>query len=127
MASNHPLARNSRLTWSSLAGENILIQGTDDEYDQRQFFSSLIGSRAQFQTHDASNQTVFALVAAGFGIALAAAGQAHARLPGIIFRPLREANACFRMYLAWMPDAEEPAIGRFVAFVRDEVQSRGFS
>jgi DNA-binding transcriptional LysR family regulator len=124
LASNHALLRNAQLTWTSLEEEIILIQGADESHDQRQFFGSLIGSRARFQTHTASNQSLFALVAAGFGVALAARGQAEVQFPGVAFRALDESSASFRVYLAWMPDSEDPAAGRFVAFMRDEARLR---
>jgi DNA-binding transcriptional LysR family regulator len=126
LASNHALLKNAQLTWTSLEEEMILIQGADEGHDQRQFFASLIGSRARFQTHAASSLSVFALVAAGFGIALAARGHTEVQFPGVVFRILDETSASFRVYLAWMPDAEEPAVGRFVAFMRDEARLRRF-
>jgi DNA-binding transcriptional LysR family regulator len=104
--------------------ETILIQGWDESQAQREFFASFLGSGVRFQAHSASKQSVFALVAAGFGITLAARGQSETAFPGIIFKPLEEPDAWCRMDLAWMPEAEEPAVGRLVAFMRDESRSR---
>jgi hypothetical protein len=43
----------------------------------------------------------------------------------VIYRPIDEDNACVEIELLWFPDAEDPAVGRFVAFMRDEARSRG--
>ena len=74
--------------------------------------------------HAASKQCVFALVAAGFGITLATTSQAEVVFPGVVYRPIREENAWVQVELVWCPEAEDPAVGRFVAFMRDEARSR---
>jgi DNA-binding transcriptional LysR family regulator len=68
---------------------------------------------------------VFALVGAGFGITLATRSQSEVAFPGVVFRPIREENAWVQIELVWSPDAEDPAVGRFVAFMRDAASSRG--
>ena len=119
---DHALACRQRVTWSSLREETILIQGWDESQAQREFLASFLGSGACFQVHAASKQSVFALVAAGFGISLAGHGQAETTFPGVVFKPMDEPDAWFRVDLAWMPEAEEPAVGCFVAFIRDEAR-----
>jgi DNA-binding transcriptional LysR family regulator len=119
----HILAEREALTWADLREETILVQGWNDSQEQREFFASLLGSGVRFQTHAASKQSVLALVEAGFGITLAAKSQSEVQFPKIVFRPIAEPNAWFRIDLAWMPEMEEPVVGRFVAFMRDEARS----
>ena len=116
----HFLATRKALQWTALREETILVQGWEDSQAQREFFASLLGSGVRFQAHGASKQSVLALVRAGFGITLAAESQSEVKFPGVVFRPIAEPNAWFRVDLAWMPEAEEPVVGRFVAFMRDE-------
>jgi DNA-binding transcriptional LysR family regulator len=66
-----------------------------------------------------------ALVAAGFGITLATRSQAEVLFPGVVYKPIHEDNAWVTIELAWLPRKEEAAVGRFVAFMRDEARSRG--
>ncbi len=120
----HPLAEGKNLSWMDLLNETILVQGWDDSQAQRDFFASLLGSGARFHVHAASKLSVFALVEAGYGITLAARSQSELKLPGLVFRPIAEPDARFRIDLVWMPEMEEPAIGRFLAFMRDEMRSR---
>lgn len=120
---DHFLARQKMLQWTALREETILVQGWEESQAQREFFASLLGSGVRFQTHGASKQSVLALVKAGFGITLAAKSESEVKFPGVVFRPIAEPNAWFRVDLAWMPEAEEPVVGRFVAFMRDESKS----
>ena len=79
----------------------------------------MLGSGARFQTHAASKQTIFALIGTGAGITLATEGQAEASFPGVVFRPIAEDNAWLDFGLVWIAEAEDPVVGRFVAFMRD--------
>lgn len=123
LPAGHLLASRKTLQWTALREETILVQGWDESQAQREFFASLLGSGVRFQTHGASKQSVLALVKAGFGITLAARGQSEVKFPGVVFRSIAEPNAWFGVDLTWMPEAEEPVVGRFVAFMRDESRS----
>lgn len=60
----------------------------------------------------------------GFGITLASRSQLEVSFPGVVYRPLREENAWVQVELVWSPEAEDPVVGRFVAFMRDEARLR---
>ncbi len=120
----HPLAEQEALDWERLRKETFLVQGWDNSQSAQAFYASFMGCGVKFQCHAASKQSVFALVAAGFGITLATASQAEVVFPGVVYRPIREDNAWVQVELVWCPEAEDPAIGRFVAFMRDEAVSR---
>jgi DNA-binding transcriptional LysR family regulator len=82
-----------------------------------------LGHGTPFQSHAASKQSLLSLVAAGFGVTLATEAQAHAGFPGVTFIPIAEENATINIVLAWTPQSEDPTVGRFVAFLRDEARS----
>jgi len=44
-------------------------------------------------------------------------------IPGVVYRPVRQENAWVQVGFAWCTEAEEPAVGRFAAFMRDEARS----
>jgi len=121
---DHPLAEREALSWTSFDGEKILVQGWEESQAQREFLASFLGSGAKFHAHAAGKQSMFALVGAGFGITFAVESQSEATFPGLVFRPIDEADARVVISLAWMPEAEEPIVGRFIAFMRDEARSR---
>jgi DNA-binding transcriptional LysR family regulator len=85
-----------------------------------------LASAQSSQIHPASKQSVFALVAAGFGITLATASQAEVFFPGVVFKSIEGAHASIEIVLAWVPELEDAAVGRFVAFLRDEACSTRF-
>jgi len=120
----HPLSSHETLDWRSLRKETFLVQGWDNSQSAREFYASCMGSGVKFDTHAGSKQCVFALVGAGFGITLATKSQSEAVFPGVVYRPIREKNAWVQVELVWNPDAEDAAVGRFVAFMRDEARSR---
>ena len=120
----HGLASYDSLMWDLLRGQTLLTQGRDDSHAARDFYASLLGDDVQFSSHPASKQSVMALVGAGFGITLATQSQAEVVFPGVVYKPIREENAWVRVELAWRPTTEDAAVGRFVAFMRDEARSR---
>jgi DNA-binding transcriptional LysR family regulator len=107
-----------------LAAETILVQGWDESQAERDFLAAQIGPETDLRSHAASKLSILALVAAGFGVAVVPQSQAEAGFPGVAFRPIDEPDALLQVDLAWMPEAEEPALGRFVAFMRDAARSR---
>ncbi len=120
----HQLLELETLRWEDLRRETLLVQGWGESQAARQFYASLMGSGVRFEAHAASKQSILALVAAGFGITLATRSQSEVPFPGIAYRPIREENAWVQVELAWNSEAEDPAVGRFVAFMRDEARAR---
>jgi DNA-binding transcriptional LysR family regulator len=120
----HILASYESLTWTLLSDQVLLTQGWDDSHSEREFYASFLGDGVKFSSHPASKQSVMALVGAGFGITLAAQSQAEVVFPGVVYKPILEDDAWLQVELAWLPTSEDAAVGRFVAFMRDEARSR---
>jgi DNA-binding transcriptional LysR family regulator len=123
--SDHPLANSTRIDWDALRGETILVQGWDESQAARELYASLLGSGTDFRSHAASKLSLFALVSAGCGITLTTSSQSEIKFPGVVFRPIDEPNASVQIALAWPPALEDPVVGRFIAFMRDEARLRG--
>jgi DNA-binding transcriptional LysR family regulator len=121
----HILASYESLTWTILRDQVLLTQGWDDSHSDREFYASFVGNGVKFSSHPASKQSVMALVGAGFGMTLAAQSQAEVVFPGVVYKPILEEDAWVQVELAWLPTSEDAAVGRFVAFMRDESRSRG--
>lgn len=120
----HPEAEAPSITWDTLREETILVQGWEESQVARELYASYLGSDVRFHAHAASKQSVFALVSAGFGVALATAGQSEVAFPGVVFKPIDDPDALVQIVLAWLPELEDATVGRFVAFLRDEARSR---
>lgn len=119
LPADHALASHSCLNWPLLCPETILVEGWDDNQAPREFYARLLVSGCEFQVHAASKQTILALVGAGAGITLVTQSLAEATCPGVVFRPINEENAWLEFDLVWPSEAENPLVGRFVAFMRD--------
>jgi len=117
--SRHDLARFEVLTWDHLRTERLLTQGWHDSQTAREFLASLLGSGVEFISHATSKQSIFSLVAAGFGVTLCVESQSVLSWPGIVFRRVAESNARVEVNLVWLAEREDAAAGLFVAFVRD--------
>ncbi|GGF50429.1 LysR family transcriptional regulator [Aliidongia dinghuensis] len=125
LPSLHPLSASPAVTWDLLRGEVVLTQEWEGSHTALEFFASFLGSGIRFSAHPASKQTVLGLVAAGYGVTLATASQGTVGVPGVTYVPIAEQNAWVMVDLVWAADREEPVVGRFVAFIRDEARSRG--
>ena len=120
----HKLARRKTLTWKMIREDTFLVQGWEESQTARERYASLMGEGIRFVAHSASKQSVLGLVGAGFGITLVTQAQAHVRIPGVVFRHILEENAQVEVQLAWVPENEEVAVGRFVSFMREMSASR---
>jgi DNA-binding transcriptional LysR family regulator len=120
---HHRLAANEFVDWSDLLGEIVLVQGWDESQTAREFYASFLGSGARFQHHPASKQSILALVGADYGVTLATASQAQVTVPGVVYKQISEPNAWLQMDLVSLPELEEPTVGRFLAYLRDETRS----
>lgn len=121
---SHPLASRESVDWNVLRHETVLVQGRDESQSKREFYASRLGSGTEFRVHAVSKQAILALVGAGFGTTFSTASQAEVFFPGVIYRPISEPDAWIEVCLAWNPQSEDAAVGRFVAFMRDAAQSR---
>lgn len=121
----HPLAGHDALTWDLLREQTILTQGWDNSHSARVFYASFLGAGVTFIAHAASKQSVMALVGAGYGVTLTVTSQSEVAFPGVIYKAIADDNAWVQVELAWLASSEEIAVGRFVAFLRDEARSRG--
>lgn len=123
MPEAHPLASRTAVTWADLARETVLVQAWHDSSVPRELLIAKMGINVRFESHYASQQSVLALVGAGYGVTVVLDMVASAPVPGVEFRPIDEADATTGVVVAWAPGIEDALVGRFVAFLRDEVRT----
>jgi DNA-binding transcriptional LysR family regulator len=90
----------------------------------RELHAAFLGSSMRFQAHAVSKQSILELVSAGFVVTLAVSSQSEVKFPGVVYKAIGEPNAWLCIDLAWMPETDQPAVGRFVAFMRNEARSK---
>ena len=64
------LSSNQSLTWKVLRSQILLTRSWDESVVARDFLELLVGSGVEFISHSTSNQSILALVAAGYGLTL---------------------------------------------------------
>lgn len=121
--SHSPLSERPFASWAVIRKELVLVQDWPQSHMTRAIYGEFIGHGTRFQPHAVSKQSLLALVAAGFGVTLVTESQIYASIPDISFIPIAEENAFVNIVLAWLPQSEDPAVGRFIAFMRDEARS----
>lgn len=121
----HPLAQRGSLRWSDLLGENIYVQDWAQSHAMREFYARMMGPGMPLNPVPAGKQTIFSLVAAGFGVTLAQKSQAEVNFPGVAFVPIDEPSARVEFSLAWSPHSECSIIGRFLCSMRSSAKSKG--
>src|SRR5215813_2533302 len=121
---DHTLAGRDMLKWTDFYGETIYVQDWTQSHAMREFYASMMGVGMPLHPISASKQTVFSLVASGFGVTLAQQSQAEASFPGVAFQKVDETNARVEFSLAWSPQSECAVIGRFLASMRDSAAEK---
>ena len=122
---DHALASRDVLKWTDFHGETIYVQDWAQSHAMREFYASMMGAGMPLHPMSASKQTVFSLVATGFGVTLAQQSQAEASFPGVAFKKIEETNAWVEFSLAWSPQSEYAVIGRFLASMRASAADKG--
>jgi DNA-binding transcriptional LysR family regulator len=120
----HSACARPSVSQDDLQRENILIQDWEDSQAGREFYAFVLAAGTNIRAHAASKPSIFALVRAGFGIAFATSAEAAAPITGLVFKPIDDPGAYVEMVLAWHAGLEDPVVGRFVACLRDDAQSR---
>jgi DNA-binding transcriptional LysR family regulator len=121
---NHRLANQAEIALDDLREDVVLAQGWESSNAARNLYAELLGSRTNIQVHSGSKQTIFALVAAGFGVTLALASFSRSVVPGVVFKPITGRQTSMEMALVWEPGSADAVVGRFVAFMRDKLAKR---
>ena len=122
---DHALASRDVLKWADFHGETIYVQDWAQSHAMRAFYASMMGAGMPLHPISASKQTVFSLVATGFGVTLAQQSQAEASFPGVAFKKIDETSAWVEFSLAWSPQSEYAVIGRFLASMRASAADKG--
>ncbi|MGU7770261.1 LysR substrate-binding domain-containing protein [Burkholderia sp. MR1-5-21] len=93
LADDHPLASKRRVSARDLQAERIILAATEkDEEGSMALARAIVGSTVRAIESASSTNALFAMVAAGMGIALVPAALARMPVPGLIVRPLSGAS-----------------------------------
>jgi DNA-binding transcriptional LysR family regulator len=119
---DHPLVGRELVPWADLARETFIITRRGSGPEARQRIEALLPPEhgARFLPHDVGRETMFNLVGAKLGIAVLAESASGASYPGVVFRPVGDANGATMVEAAayWDPKRDNPPLRRFLALLR---------
>jgi DNA-binding transcriptional LysR family regulator len=120
---DHRLAHKDDLEVGELRDEVFVMLERENSPTYHEFVLSLctgVGFLPKSQIVAAQAASVFALVAAGLGIAVMPESIGWAQFPGVMFIPLRGQLARPSVYVAWRSDREVPGLDRFLEAIRQD-------
>ena len=124
LPASHPLAERDLLHWTDLRRERFLLTAADPGPEIRDMLLgrlSLVGTQPDIRMHHASRETILSVLGEGIGVSIVCEGGTGARYPDVVYRPVHgeQGPALIGYSGYWRRDNGNPALRRFLAFVRD--------
>ncbi|NML43588.1 LysR family transcriptional regulator [Ramlibacter sp. G-1-2-2] len=120
LPARHPLARKAKPRLADLAGQPLVMYSEKEGkyfHDKIAALFTASAAQPQYLHHIGQTHTIMALVAAGLGLAIVPASAQQLRFEHVVFRPLWRADVVAEIYLAWRPDAANPAAHTIREFI----------
>ncbi|PKP96724.1 MAG: LysR family transcriptional regulator [Alphaproteobacteria bacterium HGW-Alphaproteobacteria-13] len=120
----HPLAEREVVYWTDLRGEQFLLTAADPGSEIRDMLLgrlSMAGMQPDIRLHQSSREAILSILGSGPGISIICEGGIGACYPDVIYRPIHgEQGPALISYSGyWRKDNSNPALKRFLAFIRD--------
>ncbi|MFT3967250.1 MAG: LysR family transcriptional regulator [Sphingobium sp.] len=124
LPADHPLAEREAVHWTDLRREQFLLPSADPGPEIRDLLLGrlmLAGEPLDIRMHRASREAILSVLGGGPGVSIVCEGATGARYPEVVYRPIHgEQGPAFISYSGyWLKDNGNPALRRFLAFVRD--------
>ena len=123
MPADHPLAGRREITIAELADEPVVLyggrmtRGVDSSFLLSLFRAGGVEPKVAVQAQYA--ESALGLVAAGMGVALAAAGFGHVPRAGVRFVPVAAPTPTIPMTIAYRPAERSPVVLAFLKIARE--------
>jgi len=124
---DHELADGASLTWAELREETFLVRA----YETGPVIYNWLAPRLapselmpNIQQQDVSREGLLGMVRAGFGVTIVSEPATKLGVPDVVFRPVADDNAFIGITAAWMRENANPALRRFLSFVREQLRER---
>lgn len=124
LPASHPLANHDLLHWTDLRREHFLLPAADPGpqiHDMLIGRLSVTGVQPDIRIHRVSREGLLSILGSGFGLSIICEGGTGAHYPDVVYRPVHgEQGAALIIFSGyWQRDNDNPALRRFLAFVRD--------
>ncbi len=117
----HPLARRATLALADLSEEPFVLSPENPKPSYADAVKALCagaGFIPRVVQEAREMPTILSLVAAGLGVTLTPASARNLRRVGLVYRPLRDAEAVTELTVAYRADDPSPTLTRFLNVVR---------
>ena len=118
LPTSHPLANHSQVSWAELDGERFLATRAEcgaEVHDHVLLNMKSFGHRPEVERLPITRDSLFSLIAMGFGISLTSEGGAGFAVPGVVFRPLTSPPDIVSFSAVWSPENANPALRQFIS------------
>lgn len=123
LAACHPLAERDALHWTDLRSERFLLSVADPGPEIRDMLLgrfALSSAKPDVRMQQLSRETILSFLGGNPGITIVCEGSTVARYPNVVYRPIEgEQGPALTTYCGcWRGDNGNPALRRFLGFVR---------
>jgi DNA-binding transcriptional LysR family regulator len=124
LPASHPLAERELVHWTDLRREHFLLPATEPGPEIRDMLLgrlSVAGMQPDIRLHQTSREGILSVLGSGLGLSVICEGASGARYPDVVYRVIRgeQGPALIEYSGYWQKDNPNPALRRFLAFVRD--------
>ncbi len=115
------MAASATLTWAELRGEMFVVRAYGSGPVIYAWLAGKLdpgGFAPNIHQHDISRECLLGLVSAGYGLTVVAESATALVVPGVVYRPVTDADATMSVRMAWLNENENPALGRFLSHAR---------
>jgi DNA-binding transcriptional LysR family regulator len=119
LPADHPLARENAVDPSRLAGQTLLTSRFDLDEPER-LMGEAVDTVPTIPLHpvEADRETLFNMVALGFGVAITSGSALGVYYPGVVYRPLLRCDEAVRYAAIWRADNRHADLPGFVQAAR---------
>lgn len=119
----HPLAEGDMVHWTDLRGERFLLPAADPGPEIRDMLLGRLavsGTKPDIRMLQSSRETVLSVLGGSRGVTIVCEGSTGARYPDVVYRPIHgEQGPALTGYSGcWRDDNGNPALRRFIGFIR---------
>ncbi|MFZ0268369.1 LysR family substrate-binding domain-containing protein [Caulobacter sp.] len=119
LPADHPLARDNAVAPARLTGQTVLTSRSDLGGVERLCQAALAEPPLlAILPTEADRETLFNLVALGFGLAMTSASALGAYYPGVVYRPLLGCEHAVPYEALWREGNRKPALAHFLGAAR---------
>ncbi|MGC4252189.1 MAG: LysR family transcriptional regulator [Sphingobium sp.] len=124
LPAGHSLADHDPLHWTDLRHERFLLPATDpgpDIHDMLIGRLSVAGLQPDIRMHHVSREGILSILGGGLALSIICEGGTGACYPNVVYRQVHgeQGTALISYSGYWREDNANPALRRFLAFVRD--------